>query len=95
LTNFGTRHTCSNQTDPVRGIGAARNWIKKEMLAFAKPSDGRMTVEINSYIQPSVSDVIPFPTNISNVVATLRGSSDANRTTLLDQTTMLLALLQE
>src|SRR4051794_24810351 len=27
LAAFGTRHTLSSQTDPVRGIGAARDWI--------------------------------------------------------------------
>ena len=26
LVSFGTRHTLSSQTDPVRGIGAARDW---------------------------------------------------------------------
>ncbi len=26
LTQFGTRHTASSQTDPVRGIGAATAW---------------------------------------------------------------------
>ena len=26
LTQFGTRHTASSQTDPNRGIGAAVNW---------------------------------------------------------------------
>src|SRR5437763_16556128 len=27
LASFGTRHTLSSQTDPVRGIGAARDWL--------------------------------------------------------------------
>ena len=27
LVGFGTRHTLSSQTDPNRGIGAARDWI--------------------------------------------------------------------
>src|SRR4051794_31125694 len=29
LVSFGTRHTLSSQTDPNRGIGAARDWIKR------------------------------------------------------------------
>ncbi|MCJ1309332.1 hypothetical protein MMC25_002991 [Agyrium rufum] len=78
LANFGTRHTLSNQTDPKRGIGAARNWIMSQMEGFAKTSKGNMAVELNSYIQP-ISSTILFPTNISNVVATLKGSSDPNR----------------
>lgn len=78
LANFGTRHTLSNQTDPVRGIGAARNWIKKEMQDFAAASKGNMEVYINSYIQ-GVAERISFPVNISNVVAEIKGSSDPNR----------------
>ena len=27
LVSFGTRHTLSDQDDPERGIGAARDWI--------------------------------------------------------------------
>src|ERR1051325_6726307 len=27
LVQFGTRHTMSSQTDPVRGVGAAGDWI--------------------------------------------------------------------
>src|SRR5262245_33123775 len=31
LVSFGTRHTLSSQDDPVRGIGAARDWIFAQM----------------------------------------------------------------
>src|SRR4051812_17131757 len=31
LVSFGTRHTLSVQDDPVRGIGAARDWIAAEL----------------------------------------------------------------
>ena len=31
LTQFGTRHTLSSQTDPVRGIGAATAWVFEQM----------------------------------------------------------------
>ena len=40
LTTFGTRHTLSSQTDPVRGIGAARDWIVSEMRTIAATSNG-------------------------------------------------------
>ena len=78
LAGFGTRHTLSNQTDPRRGIGAARDWIYKEMQAFARPPNGSLMVEIQSYIQP-VAQRIPFPVKISNVVARINGTSDPNR----------------
>lgn len=79
LANFGTRHTLSNQTDPIRGIGAARDWIYKEMAALAQTSNGSMTVEIQSYVQ-LVAERIYFPVKISNVVARINGTTDPNRT---------------
>jgi hypothetical protein len=78
LVSFGTRHTLSTQDDPNRGIGAARDWIHAEMQSYAAASEGRMTVELQSYIQP-VADRIPVPTRITNVMATLRGSVTPER----------------
>ncbi|KAF9554351.1 Zn-dependent exopeptidase [Agrocybe pediades] len=79
LVSFGTRHTLSNQTDPVRGIGAARDWIASQMRTFAAASNGRMTVSVPSYIQQPVNGLVLQPTNISNIVATLTGTSEPNR----------------
>ena len=73
LVSFGTRHTLSTQDDPNRGIGAARDWIKSEFDKIAATSGGRMTVELQSYIQQPVPRV-PTPTRITNVMATLRGT---------------------
>jgi hypothetical protein len=78
LVSFGTRHTLSTQDDPNRGIGAARDWIHAELQRYAAASDGRMTVELQSYIQEP-ADRIPVPTRITNVVATLRGSVTPER----------------
>ena len=82
LVSFGTRHTLSVQDDPNRGIGAARDWIAAEMTKYAAESGGRMAVTVPSYIQqPGPDDPrIDVPTKISNVVATLKGSVDPNRT---------------
>jgi hypothetical protein len=74
LVSFGTRNTLSSQDHPTRGIGAARDWLFEEFKKAAAPSGGRMTVELQSYIQ-GVAPRIPVPTPITNVVATLRGSS--------------------
>ncbi len=79
LVGFGTRHTLSTQTDPHRGIGAARDWILHELRSYAAASGGRMTVELQSYLQP-VGERVDVPTEITNVVATLRGSKDPGRT---------------
>jgi hypothetical protein len=73
LAAFGTRNTLSEQNNPKRGIGAARDWLYAEFLKVAETSNGRMTVEKQSYEQPKAQRV-PEPTVITNVVATLKGS---------------------
>ncbi|MER0240696.1 M28 family metallopeptidase [Streptomyces sp. HSW2009] len=78
LVAFGTRHTLSAQDDPVRGIGAARDWILAQMRTYARASGGRMTVELQSYVQQPAPR-IPTPTRISNIVATLRGTTSPDR----------------
>jgi hypothetical protein len=78
LVGFGTRHTLSTQTDPHRGIGAARDWIFDELQGYAAASAGRMTVEIQSYEQP-VGVRVDTPTVIGNVIATLKGSKEPGR----------------
>jgi hypothetical protein len=78
LVSFGTRHTASSQTDPVRGIGAATNWVYEQMQAFAAASSGNMTVQKQTFVQP-VSNRIPVPTTITNVIATLQGTASPQR----------------
>lgn len=73
LVSFGTRNTLSIQTDPNRGIGAARDWLYAEFLRTAEQSGGRLTVEKQAYEQQKAARV-PVPTIITNVVATLRGT---------------------
>jgi hypothetical protein len=78
LTQFGTRHTASSQTDPVRGIGAATAWVTQQMQDIAATSSGNMTVEQQTFVQP-VSNRIPVPTTITNVIATLHGTASPKR----------------
>jgi acetylornithine deacetylase/succinyl-diaminopimelate desuccinylase-like protein len=73
LVSFGTRNTLSEQNDPNRGIGAARDWLYAEFLKAATASGGRMTVEKQSYEQAKAARV-PQPTIVTNVVATLKGT---------------------
>jgi hypothetical protein len=78
LVQFGTRHTASSQTDPVRGIGAATAWVYSQMQAIAATSSGRMTVQKQTFVQPVASN-IPVPTTITNVIATLKGTASPER----------------
>jgi len=73
LVSFGTRNTLSEQNDPKRGIGAARDWLYAEFQKVAETSGGRMTVEKQAFEQPKAARV-PQPTMLTNIVATLKGS---------------------
>jgi hypothetical protein len=73
LVSFGTRNTLSVQDDPNRGIGAARDWLFSEFSTIAEQSDGRMTVEKQTFEQAKATRV-PVPTMITNVVASLKGT---------------------
>ena len=79
LTQFGTRHTQSSQTDPVRGIGAATAWVTQQMQAIAATSNGNMTVQQQTFVQPPVPNQITAPTSITNVIATLQGTASPER----------------
>lgn len=78
LVSFGTRNTLSSQTDPVRGIGAAANWIFEEFSRISKDCDGCLVVERQTFTQEK-GRRIPEPIQITNLVATLKGTTDPER----------------
>jgi Zn-dependent M28 family amino/carboxypeptidase len=78
LVSFGTRNTLSEQNDPARGVGAARDWIYSEFQRFSAACGGCLSVEKQSFLQPKANRV-PEPTTLTNVVATLKGASDPAR----------------
>src|SRR5215510_242261 len=73
LVSFGTRNTLSEQNNPNRGIGAARDWLYTEFQKAAAQSEGRMTVEKQTFEQAKAARV-PEPTMLTNIVATLKGT---------------------
>ncbi len=75
LAAFGTRHTMSDTVSETTGIGAARRWIKNELSQCA---DGKLDVQWDSHTEP-VGKRISRPTEIVNVVATLKGKTDSAR----------------
>src|SRR6516162_3587593 len=79
LTEFGTRHTASSQTDPVRGIGAATTWVTQQMQAIAATSNGNMTVQQQTFTQQPVPGRLAAATSITNVIATLQGTASPQR----------------
>lgn len=78
LVSFGTRNTLSEQDNPTRGIGAARDWIYSEFERINAECGGCMTVEKQSFTQPKAGR-IPEPTVLTNVIATLKGTTDPER----------------
>ena len=48
MVSYGTRNTLSTQSDPNRGIGAARNWVLQKFNEFAKKSNGRFSSFIDT-----------------------------------------------
>ncbi len=78
LASFGTRNTNSAQDNPTRGIGAARDWIFAEFEKISADCGGCLTVEKQTYLQPKANRV-PEPVNITNVVATLKGTTAPDR----------------
>ena|SRR5437867_3629434 len=73
LVSFGTRNTLSEQNDPSRGIGAARDWLYGEFEKIGAASGGRLTIEKQAFEQPKAARV-PQPTMLTNIIATLKGT---------------------
>ncbi|MBX7053400.1 MAG: M28 family metallopeptidase [Pyrinomonadaceae bacterium] len=78
LVSFGTRNTLSEQDNPTRGIGAARDWIYQEFVKISKECGGCLDVQKEAFVQPKANR-IPEPTTLTNVFAILNGKTDAKR----------------
>ena len=77
LVGFGTRHTLSDTRSDTRGIGAARRWVQARFVALSKDCGGCLEVVTPS--QTVTGARIPTPTEVMNVVAIQRGSTDPER----------------
>lgn len=78
LVSFGTRNTLSEQDNPTRGIGAARDWIFGEFQKVSSACGNCLEVEKQAFLQPKANR-IPEPTTLTNVFAVLKGVSDPTR----------------
>src|SRR3982750_4492483 len=82
LVSFGTRNTLSEQDNPVRGIGAARDWVYGEFQKISADCGNCLTVEKQTFLQaanPPPRGRVPEPTNLTNVYAVLKGTTDPDR----------------
>jgi hypothetical protein len=78
LVSFGTRNTLSTGKGGERGIDAARDWIFDEFEGIGRDCGGCFNVERQAFLQPKANR-IPEPIEITNVVATLQGTTDLKR----------------
>lgn len=81
LVGFGTRHTLSDTTSDTRGIGAARRWIKSRFEQISADCGGCMTVATPS--QVFTAERIPKPTEVMDIIAIQRGTTDPNRVIII------------
>jgi hypothetical protein len=70
LVGFGTRHTLSSQTDPMRGIGAALGWTQGQFESFG--------LETVRPCETFTGTRIPNPTAVCDMVAIQRGTERPN-----------------
>jgi hypothetical protein len=77
LVALGTRNTLSTQTDPRRGIGAARNWVLAKFSTFIPASGGRLSAFIDTITLQPDKKRVDTATLLGNVLAVLKGT-DAN-----------------
>lgn len=81
LVGFGTRHTLSSQTDPKRGIGAARKWAEAEFRKTSAACGGCLEIVLPETVVSG--DRVPVPTRLVNVVAIQRGSERPNEVVIV------------
>ena len=81
LVAFGTRHTLSVQTDPKRGIGAARAWAEAELRKTGAACGGCFEIVLpETMVQ---GERVPSPTRLVDVVAIQRGVSRPNEVVIV------------
>lgn len=77
MVGFGTRHTLSDTKSDKRGIGAARRWVASEFERISRDCGGKLTVATPS--QTFTNARVPTPTEVMDVLAIQKGSSDPGR----------------
>ncbi len=75
LVAFDTRNDFSETTSTAtHGVFGARDWIAAQFSALGAASDGRMSVTLDTYLQPKTPRT-PRAVTESSVIATLRGTA--------------------
>jgi hypothetical protein len=73
LVDFGTRNDFSETASTkTKGVFGARDWIAAQLSSIAATTNGRMTVALDTYLQPKTPRT-PRAVTESSVIATLLG----------------------
>jgi hypothetical protein len=79
LADFGTRHTLSDTVSTVRGIGAARRWIKTELERISKNCNNCLEVFYQkTLVKKGTNNRITKDVWIVNVLAIQKGKTNPN-----------------
>lgn len=80
LVDFGTRNTFSDTISDVRGIGAARRWIKSEFETISKKCNNCIDVFYQKdFVTKEGNTRVPHDAWVVNVIAIQKGSKYPNR----------------
>ena len=80
LVGFGTRHTLSTTTDPVRGIGAARAWARARLETIGKDCNCLAVETVDDrFTGPRAPDGV----RVEDVFAVQKGTSDPGRVVIV------------
>src|SRR4051794_40351426 len=78
LVSFHTRHTLSTINSRDTGIGAAREWVISKFSAFARESNGRMTVLLDKWTIEPDNKRVDVSQIMGNPMAILKGTDPAD-----------------
>jgi hypothetical protein len=81
LVGFGTRHTLSDTASNNRGIGAARRWAKARFETMGQSCGG--CLQVVTPAETVTNSRIPNPTEVMDVLAIQRGTSDPDRVVVI------------
>ena len=79
MVSFGTRNTLSEQDNPQRGIGAARNWVLNKFNSFNVGNKRKLITYIDTTTLQPDKHRVDVPTLLGNVLAILPGADTADK----------------
>ncbi|UNY97639.1 M28 family metallopeptidase [Zhouia spongiae] len=80
LAGFGTRHTLSDTVSNIRGIGAARRWVKSQFDKISQDCSNCLEVFFQkNFVEKGSNNRIVHDVWVINVVAIQRGTKYPNR----------------